>query len=306
MTTSLEDLRLFCRIVETGSLRAAAGETGTDPSSVTRRLMALEQRVGVALVKRSRVRSTPTDAGQRYYVDLKRFLGQLETLEADVGGAAREPRGLLRVAAPSVFGARHVGPWLHELQLAAPLLAIDLLLSDRPLDLVEHGVDLAVRIGALADSSMTVIRLGKMRTAVVAAPAYLARHGTPKEPEDLARHALVLHAGPLQSEEIQLEGPRGRTAHVRCPSRFGVSSILGVLEAVLAGAGINAGPVWLFADAIERGDLVHVLPRWQPPTGTLQAVVPPGRYRPAKVTAALALLRDRATRLPGISRREGA
>ena len=300
MTTSLEDLRLYCRIVETGSLRAAAGETGMDASSVTRRLMALEERLGIALITRSRVRSTPTDAGQRYYADLKRLLEQLEALEADVGGDAREPRGLLRVAAPAVFGARHVGPWLHELQLTAPRLAIDLLLSDGPLDPIEHGVDLAVRIGALADSSMTVIRLGRMRTGVVAAPSYLSRHGTPQEPEDLGRHALVLHAGPLQSEEIQLEGPRGRVVDVRCPSRFRVSSILGVLEAVLAGAGVNAGPLWLFADAIARGELVHVLTDWRPPSGTLQAVVPPRRHRPAKVTAALALIRERAARLPGV------
>lgn len=302
MATSLDDLRLFCRIVETGSLRAAAAELAIDPSSVTRRLGALEQRLGVKLVTRSRVRSTPTDAGQRYHGDLRRLLDQLEALEDEVASAASEPRGLLRVAAPSVFGARHVGPWLHELQLGAPRLAVDLLLSDRPVDLVEHGVDVAVHIGALADSSLTVIRLGRMRTALVAAPSYLTRNGAPRDPDDLAHHALVLHASPLQSEELVLEGPRGRTVKVRCPSRFGVSSILGVLEAVIAGAGLNAGPLWLFADAIARGDLVHILPRWRPPSGTLQALVLAGRYRPAKISAALALLRARAPRLPGVSR----
>lgn len=302
MATSLDDLRLFCRIIETGSLRAAAAELEVDPSSVTRRLSALEQRLVVKLVTRSRVRSTPTDGGQRYYRELKVLLEQLEALEDDVGGAASEPRGLLRVAAPSMFGARHIGPWLHELQLGAPRLDIDLILSDRPVDLVEHGIDVAVRIGALADSSLTMIRLGRMPTALVAAPAYLARHGAPRTPEELARHAHVLHRGPLQSEELVLEGPRGRVVKVRCASRFAVSSILGVHEAVIAGAGFNAGPLWLFAGAIARGELVHILPRWRPPTGTLQALVLPGRYRPAKISAALALLRARAVALPGIRR----
>lgn len=302
MSASVDDLRLFCRIVETGSLRAAAAEIRVDASSVTRRLGALEQRLGVALITRSRVRSTPTDAGQRYYRDLKLLLEQLEALEDDVAGAASEPRGLLRVAAPSVFGARHVGPWLHELQLSAPRLAVDLVLSDRPVDMIEHGIDVAVRIGALADSSLTVTRLGRMRTVVVAAPDYLARHGTPLRPDDLARHAHVLHTGPLQSEQLVLEGPKGRLVKTNCASRFGVSSILGVLEAVIAGAGFNAGPLWLFADVIARGELVHILPRWRPPTGTLQALVLPGRYRPAKIGAALALLRARAPQLPGITR----
>ena len=302
VTTSFEDLRLFCRIVETGSLRAAAGELGIDPSSVTRRLSSLEERVGVALVMRSRVRSTPTDTGRRYYVEVKRLLEQLDSLEADVGGAAREPRGLLRVAAPSVFGAHHVGPWLHELQLRAPRLAVDLHLSDRTVDLVEQGLDLAVRIGWVADSSMTAVRLGRIRKAVVAAPSYLARHRAPQEPEDLARHAYVLHAGSEQTQEIRLEGPKGRVVVVRCTSRLAVSSMFGVLEAVRAGAGLNAGPIWLYADAVARGDLVHVLPLWSPPSSLLQAIVAPGRHRPAKVSAALALLRERSARLPGIAR----
>jgi DNA-binding transcriptional LysR family regulator len=146
---------------------------------------------------------------------------------------------------------------------------------------------------------MNVTRL-RMRTAVVAAPSYIAQHGAPREPEELTRHAHVLHAGPLQSEEPRLEGAKGRVVHVRCASRFRVSSILGVLEAVVAGAGFNAGPLWLFAQAIARGQLVHLLPEWEPPTGSLQALVPPRAYRPAKVTAALELFRRRAPEVPGV------
>lgn len=109
MRTSLDDFHLLCRIIETGSLRAAAEEIRTDPSNVTRRLSGLEDRLGVRLINRSRVRSTATDAGQRYYSELKNLLEQLEALEDAVAGAAGEPRGLLRVAGPSVFGARYIG-----------------------------------------------------------------------------------------------------------------------------------------------------------------------------------------------------
>src|SRR6185369_15243997 len=217
---SLDDLRLFCRIVELGSLRAAAGEWGVDPSGVTRRLSGLEAHVGARLLARSRVRSTATEAGQRYYRELKALLERLESAEQEVAGIAREPRGLLRVEAPSVFGARHVGPWLHQLQQRWPGLSIALVLTDRPLDLVEHGIDLAVRIGPLPDSSLTALRLGTMRTAVVGAPAYLARADVPKVPADLERHRFVLHAGELQDERLELEGPGRRRATVECRSAF--------------------------------------------------------------------------------------
>lgn len=298
MRPSFDDLHLLCRIVETQSLRATAAEIGIDPSNVTRRLAALEDRLGVRLVTRSRARSTATDAGQLYYRSLKPLLDQLDALEAEVAEVTTEPQGLLRVAAPSVFGARLVGPWLHELQLRSPKLEIELVLVDRPIDLVEHGIDVAIRIGKLADSSLAAIKLGTMRTAIVAAPEYLARAGIPTKPEDLASHAYVMHAG-LQTEELVLDGPK-RVATVRCRSRFTVTSILGVLEAVVAGAGFNAGPLWLYADAIKRGKLVPLLPRWHPPSSPVHALVLPGRHRPAKIATTLELLRERVPKLPGL------
>jgi DNA-binding transcriptional LysR family regulator len=297
---SIADLELFCRIVELGSLRAAAQELSADPSSVTRRLFALEEHVGARLIARSRVRSTATEAGLRYHRELKPLLEQLRAVEVDVAGAATTPRGLLRVAAPSVFGARHVGPWLHALQLAAPGLQVDLVLSDRALDLIEHGIDLSVRIGPLADSSASAVRLGTMLTGVVGAPAYLAAAGTPRKPRDLAKHRFVLHSGPLQGATLELAGPQRRRATLKCASAFSASSILGVYEAVRAGAGLNAGPLWLFAEEIARGALVRVLPAWSPPRYAVHALMAPGRHRPAKVTAALQLLRAQVPRLAGV------
>jgi DNA-binding transcriptional LysR family regulator len=300
MKTSLDDLRLLCRIVETGSLRAAAEEIGADPSSVTRRLVAMEQRLGVKLITRSRVRSRPTDAGMSYYREVKVLLERFDALEGEVAGTAAEARGVLRIAAPTIFGARHVAPWLHELQLQAPKLEIELMLTDRPLDLVEHGLDVAVTIGSLRNSSLIATRLGTMLTAIVAAPGYLSRAGTPAKPEDLAHYDFVLHAGPLQGKTLSLNGARNRTVSIACRTRFTASTILGVMEAVIAGAGLCTGPQWLFADAIARGDLVHVLPKWSPPKGAVHALTLPGDFRPAKTKLALAMLRTRVPNLRGI------
>ncbi|HVE87666.1 MAG TPA: LysR family transcriptional regulator [Myxococcales bacterium] len=301
MAASFADLQLFCRIVEMGSLRAAAAESGLDPSQVTRRLSALEARVGARLITRSRVRSTATEAGRRYYQEMKALLERLESVEREVAGIASEPRGLLRVEAPSVFGARYVAPWLHELQERWPQVSIALVLVDRALDLVEHGIDVAVRIGPLPDSSLTALRLGTMKTVVVGAPGYLARAGVPRTPADLERHRFVLHSGQLQDERLELQGPGQRKATVECRSAFTVSSILGVSEAVRAGAGLNAGPLWLYAPALEREELVRVLPGWSPPAFPVQALAMPGPYRTAKVEAAMRLLREKVVGLPGVA-----
>jgi DNA-binding transcriptional LysR family regulator len=304
MKASLDDLQLFCRIVELGSLRAAGDEQGFDPSSVTRRLAALEERLGVLLVTRSRVRSSPTEEGQRYYSKVKSLLDELAAVEGDLVNAATRPQGLLRVAAPTVFGSRHVGPWLHELQLRAPGIVIELVLCDHALDLVEQGIDLALRIGPLSDSSLISVRLGTMSSAIVASPNYVKQAGLPLTVADLDHHQFVLHAGPLQGSTLELSGPRGRQITVECRSRFSVSTILGVREAVLSGAGLNAGPLWLYADDIAAGRLVHVLPAFSPPGFQLHALMLPGRYRPAKISAALELLREKLPQLTGILTRE--
>lgn len=207
---------------------------------------------------------------------------------------------MLRVAGPSVFGARYIGPWLHELQTQSLRLEIDLVLTDRPVDLVEQGIDIAVTIGRLKDSSLIGVRLGTMLTVVVATPDYLSRYGTPKKPSDVQRHHFVLHAGELQTAELTLTGPKARTVTIQCRSRFTVSSILGVQEAVMAGAGPNAGPLWLYADAIDRGELIRVLPDWHPPRYPVHGLMLSGRYRPAKTNIALAMLRVKVPELPGV------
>jgi LysR substrate binding domain len=140
-----------------------------------------------------------------------------------------------------------------------------------------------------------------MLTVVVAAPDYLSRHGTAKTPEDIRRHHFVLHAGQLQTAKLTLTGPKGRTVTIPCRSRFTVSSILGVRDAVTSGAGLNAEPLWLYADAIDRGELVRVLPAWNPPRYPVHALMLPSRYRPAKTNSALGMLARKGSKVAGNS-----
>lgn len=301
MRASLDDLHLYLRIVETGSLRAAAEELGTDPSNVSRRLGGLEERLGVKLIARSRVRSVPTDAGRSYYDQLKPLLERMEALEDDVAGAADEPRGVLRVAAPIDFGVRYIGPWLHELSARAPQLSVDLNVSDRFVDMAEQSIDVAIRIGELRDSPLIARRLGAMPLAIVASRSYLNRRGIPGTPEDLGRHDVVLYSGLQAGAELALTHRDGKTTSVRCTSRFSVNNLGGVARIVEGGGGLHAGPLWFFAEAIEAGRLVHVLPEWAPPTYPVHALYEASTYVPAKIRrfVDLAVTRMRAT--PGIA-----
>ncbi|MEM8794028.1 MAG: LysR family transcriptional regulator [Pseudomonadota bacterium] len=300
MKTSLDDLHLFLRIVETGSLRAAAEEIGTDPSNVSRRLGGIEDRLGIKLIARSRVRSSPTDAGRTYYDRLKPLLERIEAVDDEVAGAADEPRGILRVSAPIDFGVQHVGLWLYELAALAPRLSVDLLVNDRFVDFEGEGLDVAIRIGELADSALRARRLGAMPLAIVGSRAYVDERGAPDRPEDLSDHHFVLYSGLQAGNELKLSKDNGERARVRVNSTFSVNNLGGVGRIVEAGGGLHAGPLWYFAEAIESGSLVRVLPEWLPPTYPVHALYAPGSYVPAKVRRFIDLAATRMRATAGI------
>ncbi|MDJ0740437.1 MAG: LysR family transcriptional regulator [Gammaproteobacteria bacterium] len=300
MRGKLEDLQLFRRIVETGSLRQAAEEIGTDPSNVSRRLTALEDQLGAKLIERSRVRSRPTDAGDRYYARLTNILEDLEALNASVGGAADEPIGTLRVAAPLDFGTRYIGPWLHELAAASPRLNVDLHLSDEYVDLMARRIDVTIRIGEVRDANLRARRLGVMPLAIVASRRYVDRAGAPETPAGLDDHEFVLHAGLAVDDGLTLTHDSGGTTTVAVTGRFHVSTLGGAAEIVRAGGGLHFGPLWYFADDIASGALLRVLPEWSPPRFPVHALYLPTRYVPAKIRHFIDLCVDRMRATPGI------
>ena len=186
----LDEFAIFVRIVEEGSLVRAAQRLRRSAPAVTRALAALEDRLGVRLIDRTTRRLAPTEAGRALY---ERARGVVESYEAATAGAREAPvRGLLRIAAPVQFGRRHVAPLAARFLDSHESVEIELLLNDRNVDLIEEGIDVAVRIGALADSSLVARPVGHVRRQWVASPAYLTRQGTPKVPADLAKHEALL------------------------------------------------------------------------------------------------------------------
>lgn len=285
MTGVGSDERLFLRVVEAGSLKAAAEQLGTDPSTVSRRLAALEERLAVKLLVRSTRRSTPTDAGARYVEGLRRLIEQQEALEAEISGAAETPKGRLRVTAPVDFGARFVVPVLAELQTEAPELEVELVLGSGFADLAEQGIDVAIRVGRLQDSALIARRLGEVPRVLCAAPRYLKRRGEPRAPADLAGHDFIFYARSNAAAPIELIGPDGSASSVIPEGRFTVNSVTGIRTLVEAGRGIHLGPLWAFADAIKAGRLKALLPGYGLRSYPLHAVYAASSYVPAKIRA---------------------
>jgi DNA-binding transcriptional LysR family regulator len=276
------NVELFLRVVETGSLKAAAAQVGANPSSVTRRIAKLEARLGAKLLIRSTRRSRPTEAGQAYYDGMQRILAEQAALEAEIAGQADTPRGLLRVTAPVDFGARFVTPVVDRLLSEHPGLSVELALGSEFADLREGSVDVAVRIGTLSDSALIARRFGEVPRAVVAAPSYLERRGRPERPEDLTQHDFVFYRA---SPEMTLRLDRGEeTATVAVGrSRITVNSMAAIRDLLLSGQGMVLSPLWACEDALADGRVERVLPDWQSHAFPLHGVFLPGPFRPAKL-----------------------
>ena len=271
----LDELAIFVAIVDEGSLAAAGRKLRRSPPAVTRALAALEERVGARLVERTTRRSRPTEAGRRLAEHARQVLAGYGDAVGEV--AAGPVRGVLRVTAPLVFGRRHVTPIVASFLDAYPGVRVDLVLSDRNLDLVGDGLDVALRIGQLADSGLVARRVGEVRRMLVASPSYLAGRAAVRAPRDLVRHDVVFTAtrpGPV-------EWRFGGAAHarvVRLVPRLIVNEVDAALLAVRAGRGIARALSYQVADDLASGALVRLLPELEPPALPVQLVVPSARH----------------------------
>jgi DNA-binding transcriptional LysR family regulator len=275
----LKQIETFVSVASRGSLTAAATAEGVAPGVVSRRLDALEARLGVKLLLRTTRRVTLTFEGSAYLEDCQRILRELGDAEASVSLGGVKARGHLRISAPAGFGRRHVAPLVMQFLDANPEVTVNLDLSDRLVDLVNEGIDCAIRVGELSDSSLVSIRLAENRRVVVASPSYLEEHGTPRALADLAGHnclSLGQQRGWLfrDNEEIvsikvsgQLECNDGAVLH----------------EWALAGRGLAWRSMWEVGEDLQRGTLVSVLDEFAaPPTG-IYAVFPQRKYLPLRV-----------------------
>ncbi|GLS26044.1 LysR family transcriptional regulator [Marinibactrum halimedae] len=291
MKSNLEDMKLFLRIVEVGSLRQVAIEYMTEASTISRRLSALEKRLGVKLIERSKVQSFPTEVGKAYYERLRHLLTQIDSLESDISDTTNTPSGLLRVSCPVDFGALYIAPWLHDLQQAYPDLKIELLLNDQMVNLVEEGIDVALRIGQLPDSAIRARHLGNMGVAIVGSKQYLETHGTPKTPQDLEKHNFVLYNWLHKPTSMTFkQGEVEKKVHMN--STFAANNVGAIMNVVKKGGGLHYAPKWFLHKEGRDHDLVEVLEDWQKPSFPLNAlyIAPSTDLIPAKVRVFIDLL----------------
>ena len=297
---SLEHMRTFVRVAERGSLSAVARELNVGQSTISRHLQELEDAVGVPLLSRTTRRVTLTDEGGRYYANCVQILRLVEQAGDEARGTRSAAAGTIRLSCTAAFGILHVTRLVFGFQDRYPDIAIDLSLTDERIDLVREGVDIALRLAPLADSAMKLRALGHSHRLLVAAPDYLAKHGTPAGPQQLAGHQGIRMPNVAGSDALSLQAPDGTRHQVPFRGRFRANHGLAVREAVLAGRGIAAAHHWLVDDLIKTGRLTPLLPGYTLSSVPLNMLIVPERAGIARVRLLIDDLAEQIGRLPGI------
>jgi DNA-binding transcriptional LysR family regulator len=292
----MEEIEAFLAVIETGSQTAAARRLGRSVQAVNRSLLALERGVGVELIRRTTRKSFATEAGLAFYRRVKPAFAEISEARLEAANQRAEPSGLLRVTAPLLFGSTFVAPALADFIARYPRIKADLQGSDRPIDVVGGGFDLAIRIRDLPDSSLKARRLGELRTVVYAAPGYLDRHGRPRHPDDLVRHQCILRGTSEGETEAWRFQVRSRIRNVRVGGCFRTDNVAAAHAAACHGLGIGYGPFWQIAELFDRGALEILLEEFEAPRIPIQAVFPPSGMPPAKTRLFADLLAERLKR----------
>jgi DNA-binding transcriptional LysR family regulator len=299
---TLERMRTFVRVAERGSLSAVARELSVGQSTVTRHLRELEEAVGVPLLSRTTRRVTMTDEGGRYYADCVQILRLVEQAGDEARGTRGAPAGTIRISCTAAFGVLHVSRLIFAFQDRYPDIGIDLSLTDERVDLVREGVDIALRLGPLTDSSIKLRALGQSRRLLVAAPAYLAARGTPAVPEQLAGHEGIRMSNIAGSDTLALHGQDGKRHPVPFGGRFRVDHGLAAREALVAGRGIAPAHRWLVDDLLAAGRLKAILPDYALPSVPLSMLIVPERSAIARVRLLVDFLMEQIAAIPGIDK----
>ncbi|WP_298211827.1 LysR family transcriptional regulator [Acidovorax sp.] len=281
----LMSLAVFVAAVEEGSIAGAARRLGLSSVMAGRYLTALEDALPARLVQRTTRQLALTDAGVLYLPRCKRILDELEEANHEVAATQSTPRGTLRVSAPVTFGAAFLAPVIADYSNDYPEVKVEVQLKDRFVDLIEEGVDIAIRIGKLKDSELIAQQISSCSLIACAAPAYLSRCGTPKSPAELASHVRIGYLGTVSTAPWSFEGPGDKVTAISDPYKFVTNNTQMMAEAAAAGLGIAYGPSFAFASHLERGALVQVLPKYATPTLPIHAVTPTARHMPQRVRA---------------------
>jgi DNA-binding transcriptional LysR family regulator len=288
----LTSLGVFVAAVEEGSLAAAARRFGLSAAMAGKHVSAIEAELQTRLLQRTTRRLNLTDAGQTYYERCKRILEAYDEANREAADAQGTARGLLRVAAPVSFGAMHLGEVVARYVDAHPQVNVEVVLGDRYVDLIDAGVDVAVRIGRMQDPGLVTRRLAPCRMVLCASPAYLARHGTPRRPADLRHAQRLAFSEAVSAGDWTLHDARNRAHVIDGPCRVAANDMQMLLAAALAGAGIAYGPSFVFGESLRRGELVTLLPSYRSADLAIHAVYPGARRIPLKVRRFVDFLAD--------------
>ena len=296
---SLQPLLAFSETFKRGSFAAASRELGCTPSSLAKAVSRLEEQLGVRLFHRTTRRVTPTDDGRRLFDRCQRVLTELDQLQIDATGASEEATGTLRISMPVAFGRIGMLPVLAELAARFPDLTIDARFSDRYVDIVQDGMDVAIRTGELEDSSLVARPFARQELLLFASPEYLNRAGLPESPADLARHTAVVFRVPSSGRPRPWQlRENGRPLTISPESRVSVDDGDAVVAAAKLGLGIGQVPHYMVTEAVANGELVELLPDFRPEPMVISVVMPSARLVPARVRALITLLEERRDRFP--------
>jgi len=278
-------IKTFIALVENHSLSKAAEKMGIAVSAVSRRLKELESSLDVQLIQRTTRKMHLTEAGEKFYQRCGRVLDELEEAKQEARNSATTLSGTLKIAAPLSFGVAHLSPAIAAFMHLHPQIKIDLDMSDRRIDLVEEGLDLAIRIGTLADSSLMARKLASVRHVVCASPNFLNRYGTPETPQDLSGLPALCYGNLDQPDTWHYRDKDNQPAKVKVSLRMRATNGDALVEAAVAGLGILCEPSFIVHGAVERGVLIPVLTDFKWYAMNIYAVYPQTRHVPARVRA---------------------
>lgn len=283
---------VFVAVVDSQGLAGAGRKLGLSPPAVTRAINELEAHLGVRLLTRTTRSVRVTEAGARYAEDCRNILSHLREADDSVGGVHDAPRGLLTVSAPVVFGARHVTPVVTEFLERYPEVNVSCWFMDRNVNLLDEGVDVAVRIGTLPDSSMQAIRVGSMRLLCCASPAYLSRHGAPLTPEELQSHVVIAATGPTSLSEWRVRD-HGEARAIKLHPRLTCTTSETAITAALDGFGVTRVLYYKVAEDLRAGRLVEVLADYEGEPLPVSILHREGRHATRKARAFIDLAVER-------------
>ncbi len=287
----LEAWAIFAKVAERGSFSEAARELGLAKTTVSKSVSRLELRMRSTLFHRTTRKLSLTETGRLSLERAMRILADGHAIEADVLEEAAVPRGLIRASILTAFGEDALAPVLPQFLGEYPDIELEIVLTDKPVDIVAEGFDLALRIGAGIDSSLRASKLNSLRRPLTAAPSLIARYGMPAHPEDIRTIPALIATHSARPTELLFRGPGGESCLIHLRQGLRINSSRALVPALVAGVGIAALPEVFLRRALDAGELIELLPDWTLEDGELFVVTPPGRARPARVRVFIEFLR---------------